>query len=251
MQVKRNEYSNPPIAEVVFAVRYVPFKAWRIPDVGAFWVRVRDRFPNREHGPAVSDVPDPVTGLPLPRSWLISRDDERIIQIENGAFFYNWRRKEAEYPRYTILSEEFFENVKGYSNYCNEIFGSFEPTAYELTYLNHIVGSEDWNFPESTSNVVPWLKELQTLAPNFTALGTNVRYSLTNPPSELRVRVNTAIRNVDKKPILILELSMHGPSDGASLDNMREWFDGAHGRIIGSFDRFTSKEAQEALWRDK
>lgn len=255
---KRNaiDYSNPPLIEVVYGVKFTPLKGWMLPHIGAFWQALLDEFPQCEHVPPIrdSDFTDPATGLPLPRVWLISATEDRLVQLQPGRFLFNWRHRAEDraYPRYAQLSREFFELFEKFHHFVDQHdLGDMEVVEYELTYINHIAEQQGWRFPESTGKILPqlaWGSGQHGFLPHPTSASWQANFALDDEGSKLLVKLNPARRREDDKPLLILELSARGLPEGVPLDNIEGWFSRAHEWIVNGFEDLTSQTAQKQLW---
>lgn len=125
-------------------------------DVLAMFVSaVRSEFPGTERQPPAPhmreqfDVPQPQPGfeitleLPnaLPRTWLISRDQTRLIQLQADRISLNWRRPDdmVSYPRYTTLRRDLRRYFKVLRQ-CFEETGRKVPSIdlTEVTYVNPV-----------------------------------------------------------------------------------------------------------------
>jgi uncharacterized protein (TIGR04255 family) len=252
------DYDRPPVTEVVYGVKFAPLNGWKLPHIGAFWQRVSDDFPRCEHappiGPGDADFFDPATGIPLPRVWLISNDDDRLIQLQSGRFLFNWRRREGAgpYPRYEKLSQVFLGLFQDFRSFVGEHgLVDIEAREYELTYINHIVQQEGWRFPEHTGRVVSqlaWQDRLYSFLPRPSAMGWQARFAFQEAGGELTAKLNPARLAKDDRDLLLLELSARGLPPEAPLDNMQGWFSHAHEWIVLGFEDLTTDEAQKELW---
>jgi uncharacterized protein (TIGR04255 family) len=116
---------------------------------------VRPELPRWEQHPKaapmreVFDAPQPQHGFQimveppqeLPRTWFISEDNSRLVQLQGDRISFNWRRQteSARYPRYRVLRKDFrryFETLRQ----CIEVAGKGMPVinACEVTYVNPI-----------------------------------------------------------------------------------------------------------------
>lgn len=89
-------FNNPPINELIIGAHFQPPLArLRSEHIGLLLSRLRTEFPTVEQRPplfnvvrdqnTVIEVSDEF--MVMPRFWLISEDDTRLIQIEKSAFF--------------------------------------------------------------------------------------------------------------------------------------------------------------------
>lgn len=255
-KTKFADYDRPPVIETVYGVKFTPLTGWMLPHTGVFWQRISEDFPRVEHAPPIGDtvVAISATGLPLPRVWLISKDDDRLIQLQSGRFLYNWRNREqaGPYPRYETLSQVFFGIFQDFRNFVDDHrLGEVEVLEYELTYINHIVEPQGWKFPEHIGRVMEqltWQEGLCTFLPRPSTMIWQARFPFLKTSGELLVKLNPAKYAQDDRQLIVLELSARGKPAEAPLDNMEDWFSHAHEWIVRGFEDLTSDEAQKQLW---
>ena len=250
------DYDRPPVIEVVYGVRFTPLQSWRLGHVGAFWQKVVDEFPRCEHAIPITgpDFVDPATSLPIPRVWLISSADDRLVQLQSGRFLFNWRRREGTgpYPRYQTLSKRFFDLFQDFRNFLAENqLGELDVLEYELTYFNHIFEQEGWTFPDHIGRVVEhlaWERELHAFLPPPISTNWQATFQFLEGPGTLTVKLNTARHRKEEKDLLVLELSARGRPTDAPLANLQTWFSQSHRWIVCGFEDLASDEAQKVLW---
>ncbi len=250
------DYARPPVIEVVYGVRFAPLADWRLPHIGAFWTRVADQFPQCEHAPPIADpnVVDPTTGLPLPRVWLISGTDDRLIQLQTGRFLFNWRHRESAgpYPRYAALSKTFFDLLLNFEEFASQRqLGEIEILEYELTYINHILEEEGWRFPDHIGRVVKelaWQTPGHRFLPPPLTVSWQARFAFRDGSGTLSVNISPAKHAKDARQLLLLEMSARGLPAEAPRKHMVNWFSHAHEWIVRGFEDLTSNEAQTELW---
>lgn len=249
-------YARPPVVEVAYGVKFAPLKGWKVPYFGLFWQRIFAEFPRCEQVPPISpsELLDPTTGLPVPRVWLIGPADDSLVQLQQGRFLFNWRRREGAgpYPRYEPLSERFFRLFQEFQRFVadNEL-GEIEIQEYELTYVNHIPEQGDWKLPDSIGRIIEhmsWNKKTYAFLPPPSTVGWQARFDFADGPGTLRAKLNSARHTKELKEMIVLELSARGLPTAAPLDGMRGWFSLAHRWIVRGFEDLTSDEAQRDLW---
>ncbi len=91
----------PPIDEVVCGFVFAPQPVDTM-DFGIYWdTRLAD-YPGRQVHPALMEGTTVLQiGASPQRSWLISEDDSRVLQLQHDRFFMNWRRRDGDYPRFS------------------------------------------------------------------------------------------------------------------------------------------------------
>jgi uncharacterized protein (TIGR04255 family) len=249
-------YKNPPVNEVVFGVRFRTPDDLRIPHIGILWEKFRAEYPIIQHAPPIASAKgeikiDSATGVPIPRVWFINKPDDQLVQFQPDRFYYNWRRRQSEYPRYSHLIKN-FENVLNHiATFFKEFeFGVLEPIEFELTYINHIPKGEGWDtiddLPKIFSDLV-WNYDERRFLPNPQKVAWNVNFLLPDDNGNLIVSLKHAIRTEDKVPLLVLELKTTGIEDSDGKEGIRGWFDLAREWIVRGFTDLTTSEIQE-IW---
>lgn len=154
---------SPPIVEVVCGFYFAPLPALDPIAVGKYWSRGKsDDYPKTElHPPVAERGGFTVTqGVGPVRSWLISKSDEYVIQIQPDRFYFNWRKRGGAYPEFGetghgVLSLGMTE-FDQFSTFCHQDLG-LQPTVtrLELAKVNHIVQGEHWNDFRELSELLP------------------------------------------------------------------------------------------------
>ena len=249
-------YKNPPVNEVVCGVRFHSPHNLRIPHIGLLWEKFRADYPTIQHAVTIASlkgelVVDAVTGVPLPRVWFINKSGDQLIQFQSDRFYFNWRRRENEYPRYGHV-------IKNFENVVNEVTISFDefglgelrPIEYELSYINQIPKDQGWNtvddLPKIFSDYV-WKKTKKRFLPNPQKVSWSKEFSLPDNKGNLNVSLKQAIRKEDKAALLILELKTRGINESEEKEGFREWFDLAHEWIVRGFTDLTTPKIQK-IW---
>lgn len=149
------DYEQPPVIEVVIGLEFLP-----LPGLGAIGlVGLRERwralFPKaQEHVPIVSSGQPGIViqgvglqigggALPL-RLWMISENEDKLLQVQNDRLVLNWRRLEGTqadgpYPRYKTLRPLFQDRLTDFMSYLTEEgIGDVQPTIAEVSFINAI-----------------------------------------------------------------------------------------------------------------
>jgi uncharacterized protein (TIGR04255 family) len=249
-------YKRPPVDEVVCGFRFQILSGFKLPHLGVLWERFRAEFPIAQHAtPIATDGSFPVdesTGIPIPRIWFISNADNELIQFQLDRFYFNWRRRADEYPRYDSIIHK-FENAKSQLDaFANDLqLGEVKPVECELTYINHIPKSQGWESINDLSNVIgdlTWEAEKHEFLPHPVNVAWQVRFELPEGKGSLNVKLNQGTRKFDRAPGLILELAARGLGADRTAVGMRDWYDLAHEWIVRGFTDLTAKEIQAKFW---
>jgi len=249
-------YKNPPVNEVVCGVRFHTPDKLRIPHIGLLWEKFRADYPIIQHAVPIASlkgelVVDKVTGAPLPRVWFINKSDDQLIQFQSDRFYFNWRRRENEYPRYGHVIKNFENVVNEVTIFFDEFeFGELKPIEYELSYINQIPKDQGWNtvddIPKIFSDYV-WKKTKKRFLPNPQKVAWSKEFPLPDNKGNLNVSLKQATRTEDKVPLLILELKTRGINELEEKEGFREWFDLAHEWIVRGFTDLTTPKIQK-IW---
>ncbi len=249
-------YKNPPVNEVVCGMRFQTPDMLRIPHIGLLWDKFRADYPLIQHAPPLASVKgeilvDKVIGIPLPRVWFINKSDDQLVQFQFDRFYFNWRRRESDYPRYDNVFKNFETVLNTIINFFSEFdLGELKPIEYELSYINHIPKGQGWetidDLPGIFSDFV-WKQTNERFLPNPEKVAWQIEFPLQEKKGHLIVNFKQAIRTKDKLPLLVLELKMQGISESASKEAIREWFDLAHEWIVRGFTDLTTPEIQK-IW---
>lgn len=249
-------FKTPPINEVVFGVSFDPPPNWTIGHVGDFWQFVKKDYPRCQHASPTGDSEflDSSTGLPLPRVWFINESDDELLQIQSGRFWRNWRRMgdAADYPNYDNLKKRFFVSWDIFNDYCNKSeLGPPVLKGAELSYINHIYGNDTVSIPNNIDEVlvdIGWIKQ----EPKWLSMPSDFRVGRRFSPDpkhgSVNINYSTARKNETDLPLVVFDIRVQTSPNWDLSNNVSEWFDEAHERVIEAFCSLTTKWAQETLW---
>lgn len=249
------DYKAPPVIEVACGISFETIEKFRGHHLGLFWQKIRDGFPVVEHASRLDITPEDLVDMAkyFPRIWFISEEQNRLIQLQDDKFFFNWRRTQEEepYPRYRAIMEAFQTNLRIYESFLEEEdLGPIRPKACELTYINHIPKGEGW---ESFSDLNSIFRDLtwdsgKRFLPPPKGLGGQAIFALPDGKGDLNILLQQGSRKADNHPMLILRISARGLGDDKSMDAAWEWFDVAHEWIVCGFTDLTVPTIQNDIW---
>jgi uncharacterized protein (TIGR04255 family) len=197
----------------------------------------------------LSDIP------PLPRVWFVSSDETRIIQIQRDRLIHNWRKlsSDSEYPRYDSLIQAFQDYLSRFDSFLKEAeLGQIQPSQYELTYVNQIPQGEAWKTLEDIGKIFPdftWRVNSQRLFPEPKSVNWTTIFELPDQIGRLYATLKSVSALQENKSILLFELTVRGIGSHTSCELMKDWFDIAHGWIVGAFADLTSETIQTEIWK--
>lgn len=257
------EFVNPPINEVVCGVQLDGLEKWQTPHFGLLWQQVRESYPIFEDQQPLTVLSDPMAesetprlGLggplvPLRRVWLIDAARQHMMQVDPPRFLLNWRKiKDSDsYPRFQATFAKFTESLDVLNAFINEhSLGEPRFSHYELSYINHILGHE--NFPRAAEKYLSfytWSQRQHSLESPI-ALSISLRLPLPEKRGMVFISAKHGTRKSDNKQVLILELTARGTADQSGGD-MRDWFDLAHATLLEGFVELTTAEAHQVWGR--
>ena len=260
-ETKKNQknlpsYKSPPVNEVICGMRFQAPDKLRIPHIGFLWNKFRADYPVLQHAQQVVSAKgeillDTATGVPLPRIWFINDSDDQLIQFQLDRFYFNWRRKKNDYPRYNYIIKNFEFTYKAVVDFFNEFgLGELKPIEYELSYINHIPKGEGWNTIDDIPNIFTdfiWKNSTKRFLKTVEKISWNAEFLLPEQKGHLNVGLKQATRIEDKMPLLIFELKTRGLEDTFTNKSMRAWFDLAHEWIVRGFTDLTTPKIQK-IW---
>jgi uncharacterized protein (TIGR04255 family) len=249
-------YKQPPVDEVVCGFRFEPLPQLKVPHIGLLWEKFRHEYPVVQHSiPIVTDASLPVdetTGFPLPRIWFISKADNELVQFQVDRFYYNWRQRGDDYPRYPSIIKKFEKAKSQLDAFTNDLeLGTITPLECELTYINHIPIGQGWERIDDLPKVIrdfTWQKGKHDFLPDPVNVGWQVRFELPDGKGWLNVKLNQG-KKADGVRGLVLELAAKGLGEERTTKAMRDWFDLAHEWIVRGFSDLTAKKIQENIWK--
>jgi uncharacterized protein (TIGR04255 family) len=179
------DYGRPPIDEVAIGIYFEPLPGFIEAHAGLFWKTVKDTYPTAQAQPRLETgwemLQDPpafiaptlhvMTGLPG-RTWLISTDDSYVLQVQDNFFIRNWRKREAPYPHFDVLHQEYWADFSRFKELLMAE-GLAEPTLrqLEVAYINWIpdLPFADFFGPASQANVAASMIDPQPEAQAWTS----------------------------------------------------------------------------------
>jgi len=249
-------YKKPPINEVVCGVRFDASDRLCIPHIGLLWNKFRTDYPKVQHAPPLAAragqlVVDRTTGLPIPRVWFVNEADDELIQFQTDGFYFNWRYRERDYPRYRHIIDNFRKVANIIEDFYEECeLGTIEPIDYELTYLNHIPKGQGWDSIDDLPKVFTnfnWAPIEGQFLPNPDATSWQANFVLPEEKGRLIASLKMGTRTEDQVPVLVFELKVMGLNSSVGKEDIRDWFDLSREWIVRGFTDLTTPDMHK-LW---
>lgn len=254
-------FAHPPVIESVLGVHFDALKDFQNAHLTLFWQKlgesewpkavdtlplepVVERF-GEEQTWAKKGAGIRVTTETSTRLQIRNARDDRMVQVQNGRFHYNWRKvsPEDEYPRYLVVREEFDSVFERFREFVRERqLGELQPNQWEITYVNHIEQASLWRVPGDWHTVLPGLLSRGPAKAKPESITGKWRFLLEPERGRLHVTLQHAKRLVDPKTEVInLDLTARGPiSREHGLDSGLNL---GHEAIVNTFVAITSEQA--------
>ena len=259
------KFDAPPVVETVLGIEFVPLAQWDVPHFGLFWNEIRSEFPNFESKPPLGSAIESPEAMPVrlqlelqekldPRCWFLTDDKQRLIQVQNNRFLYNWRKGDSAtpYPEYDAsVRPAFARESKRFSDFLSTVgLGPIEVLQGEVTYVNHLEIGKGWLSAADLTNVLRCWAEPKggTFLPSPEGVSLDVRYRFPKNLGRLHVSLRPAVRNTDGAEILQLKLTARGRPEGSDLDSALIWLDTGREWVVRGFADLTT-DAMHKIWR--
>jgi uncharacterized protein (TIGR04255 family) len=168
-------FERPPIIETALGVQFAPIARFSAGHYGWFWKQYLDAsWTKSQDGPRLINqfekfgeqaawrVPSPPVVFQGPaqpdRIMFVNDGDDRVIQIQDDRFYYNWRKRQGDYPSFAETYPEFRRYLQTFEDFLQE--SGLEATLqnqWELTYFNSIPRGELWSSPSDWPAMLPGL----------------------------------------------------------------------------------------------
>lgn len=248
-------YNNPPVNEVVCGISFTKIKQFKSHHIGLFWQKIKDEFPLVEHAIRLDVNPMQFDFKEyLPRVWFVRNEQNRLIQLQDNKFYFNWRRMQEDeaYPRYENIIEDFKKYLSVFEKFLEkENLGSVNPERCELTYINHILKGEGWESAIDVKSIfrdLCWNTETRFLPPPMNVGGQAV-FQLPDNKGRLELILQQANRKSDKRPMFVLQNKATGLGEDKNMGAVWEWFSVAHEWIVYGFTDLTTESIQMDVWQ--
>jgi len=257
------EALRPPINEVVLSVglaRQVALSGPQLPSILGDWFTAHPRI---ETAAPYEIPPEPaeligafqapslrLIGNQVPRYWLISTDDQELVQVQPDYLALNWRfRNETnQYPGYGEMRNRFSDLLETASSGLSRHQGALRPTRAELTYIDVIRPSALWSSHRDTHKLI---NVALPSGASYEQLSFSYSRQLTSLSDEfvgrLHVSVSPAVDWVKREPQLNVTFTVRSADfHEAGIEEILEFLDLAHSEIEDAFHRLIRVEVLSA-----
>lgn len=270
-----SKFASPPIVETVLSVQFSSLINFTNAHVGWFWKNyLGPEWDLIKQAPRIEDQYELFgddrkwdkasgfkffTGTVPERHQILRTDKERMIQIQDSRFIYNWKKFGGVYPSFEILLPEFKELIERYTRFIRDSQNpELEINQWEVTYVNHLLRGELWDTPEDWQNIFPWFvtPAVGVLTPSLASLRQKAdgfqgdwRLIIGDNLGRLHISLkHVKIVSEQSSEALALQLTARGPLNAEEGIDLYRGFDIGHCSIVESFRAMTSKSAH-ASWK--
>jgi uncharacterized protein (TIGR04255 family) len=248
-----------PVVEIVLGVQFDQIESLSNAHLGAFWKHLGTEWPTvedaqlldlqeetfEEDGPWLSpSFKLFLSSEPKSRLRITNSQKERMIQVQNGRFHYNWLGYGgAQYPKFEPTLDEFLGKWEEFLHFLQSV--GFNPPAarqWEITYVDHIPKGTLWTGPND------WWRVLSAFAPNSSQwedlqmIGFSGEWHFEIKPSVGRIHINVSHAREKADPgkeVILINWTARGPI----REGLKEGLVAGHDGIKQTFQRFITCEA--------
>jgi len=261
-------FDRPPVVETVLGVQFDALPGLTNAHLGVFWKQLGPDWPNLSDAPPIPPQFERFGeterwtpgGLQLRlirdvdrRIQIRNATNDRMIQIQNGRFHYNWLGHEGvEYPRYRKVRPEFDKHLDAFRAFlAAESLGQLRPNQWEVTYVNHIPRGSVWQEPRDWASLFPTLTVPPTrLSSTMRLESISGEWHFEIEPRRGRLHVHLQhmrLQSPDGLEVLRLTLTARGPAgDGETVGvDLNQGLNLGRKAVVTAFRDLTSEAAHE------
>lgn len=255
-------FRKPPVIETVLGVEFAPIAGLSVAHLGAFWGRVKERFPRPSVQAPLAATQDANVGVPKLQFHLVDAPDIRLalsdehqrylLQLQIDRLVVNWRKAAPDdpYPSYSANRDLFVEVWRDFTAFLDEHDASQPSVTYcEVTYVNHLEHGAAFASFSDLGSIVPCfqVKSRGRWLPDPDIGGFNLRYPVRDREGVLAVSLLPVVRSADFRRVVQMNLTAKGKAADSNLEGALRWFDIGHEWIVRGFTELTS-DAAHRLW---
>jgi uncharacterized protein (TIGR04255 family) len=195
----------PPIIEVMCGVFFPPVVELDPVAAGGWWRSIKSDYPKHSIQPAVTEASGIFVShgtAPL-RSWLISGDDEWVVQVQPDRFYVNWRKRSGVYPRFNdhdghegVLTRALRE-FERFREYCrSELNSEIVPSTVELAKVDLIIERSHWTDETDLGTLLPVIADVRRFA-KWSALDLGMHAVVRKPDSVMQLDLSLSTDTIE------------------------------------------------------
>jgi len=271
MAERSPDFRAPPVIERVLGVQFDPIPSLSNAHLGAFWCTLGDDWPKvNDAAPMpqeferfgkdqiwmrLGETRLNITTAPAARVQIRNRAENRMIQLQNGRFYYNWIGKAGiPYERYPVIRGEFLQMVGQFRQFLDQrLATSLHANQWEIAYVNQLPVGTVWKTPSDWNEVFASPIALPTQLPNSRLEGFDCewRYEIGSQRGRLRIELRHGREERDpSRELLVFNLMTRGRVDPDRDGwDLASGLDLGHDTIVNSFTQLTSDRARR-IWEE-
>jgi len=242
----------PPINEVVCGFVYETIVGLTPPVHGIYWEKRRESFATCEIHPAIVDGPSMplLVGSALPaRTWLVSADGVRLVQMQQDRFYVNWRRRgEGDtYPRFSRGSDGAgllafaLDEFAQFCDFCTSRLGNRPKlVAVDLSKIDVLKQGTHWSDWQDLGTLVPAISSLLSsvrgIQPELTMRVSGDGQSA----STMSIDIASGLEIATRRPVLRIET--RGRTSAETPEGLESDFRTLNHELNGAFFRLISTQ---------
>lgn len=257
-------YKNPPVVETVLSVQFKPLANFGAGQLGSYWKELGADWPDVTDAPSVEPVFEQfdqpakawepaafgvkVTQQVDVRLQIRNAAKDRMIQVQNGRFIYNWLGDaDGKYPSYESVRPEFDEHWDKFREFVisNSDENTVQPNQWEVIYVNRIPCGSVWDQLSDLPEVFTFLKQppLGDLELSSKSIGGEWQFEISPQKGALYLKLGMDHR--DNIANVVMTLLTRGPIGEDTL-SLNDGLELGHKTITEAFDRLTSVKAKKS-----
>ena len=258
--MKFPQYYTPPVSELIIGLTFAePIAGLREKDLWAFWVHLRDKFPEAWTNDKVDAKSEEEMMLArlvkVPVLSMLSEDRTLKLMLHADSFTLNWKRGEGNYPGY----EEIKNLFTGFWREFQEFWGAAsdapcaQPTGAALRYINIVTDPEIWGGTQDTVGVLPSIPSVDTGVAGIHPVG--VRHAqIFSDEEETSIIIevdDTVVTIPDGAKGLMVNISATGEFELGHSTDAETWLKKSHDLITTIFNNIASPQAKTQRQQEK
>lgn len=266
------KYDSPPISEAVLSVQFNKIPNFTGAHAGWYWKnyldstwlnayqtsRIGEQFERfgeaRIFEPIGGAQQFKISGNDAQRHQFTLEAGDRMVQVQDTRFTYNWIKKDSHYPSYNDLLPEFKEKFKLFENFIEDAkLGTIEQNQWEVTFINEIYANNLMSTLSEISNIIPGFyipnNAQESLALDTAGFGWTMEIG--DQLGRIHISITHGKKGSSEGPELIaLQFVARGAIDKSRNIDLSSGFDLGHNTIVNLFTDMTSDDAHK-LWERK
>lgn len=270
MSRKLPKFDSPPVSETVLSAQFNKLSEFTGSHAGWFWksyldkdwtsikqtIPISEQFEKFGKGaftPGVS-IKIGINVQDVVRHQITTEATDRMLQIQDTRFTYNWIKKGTRYPTYDKLLPAFMEKYELFEKFVSEAnLGELILNQWEVTYTNEIYKENLWDKISDIQEILPnfWIPTSEYCDLSLDNVNNKLSYEIKDQIGRIHVGVNYGRKGSSEGPeIIVLQLVARGPVGNEKGIDLKAGFDIGHETIVNLFTDLTSEKAH-ALWKRK